>query len=197
MISFVVGIIEYVDEEVAVIDNNGIGLSVYMSKDELASLGQGEEVKVFTYLDVKENDMKLYGFLTRDKLDIFKKLIGVNGVGPKGAIAIISTLPGDSLYIAIATSDDKAIAKSPGIGAKTAQKIVIDLKDKIDLEEVITGEIDQSTISVSNSVMDDAIMALVALGYSNTEAARAVKNVKITEEMNDEDVLRLALSFLM
>ena len=197
MISFVSGIIEYIDEETVVIDNNGIGLSVFMPKDELSSLGQGEEIKVYTYLAIKENDMNLFGFLNRDKLDIFKKLIGVSGVGPKGALAIISTCQGDSLYVAIATGDDKALAKAPGIGAKTAQRIVIDLKDKIDLEQII-GEFDETTtVSVSNGVIDDAIMALVALGYSNTEATRAVSKVKVTEDMNDEDVLRNALSFLM
>ncbi len=197
MISFVSGIIEYVDEETVTIDNNGIGLSVFMPKDELASLGQGEEIKVFTFLDVKENDMNLFGFLNRDKLDIFKKLIGVSGVGPKGALAIISTLEGDSLYVAIATGDDKAISKAPGIGAKTAQKIVIDLKDKIDLEQIIGDFDDSNIVNVASTVVDDAILALVALGYSNTEAKKAVSKVKITEDMNDEDVLRNALSFLM
>lgn len=197
MISFVSGIIEYVDEETVTIDNNGIGLSVFMPKDELASLGQGEEIKVFTFLDVKENDMNLFGFLNRDKLDIFKKLIGVSGVGPKGALAIISTLEGDSLYVAIATGDDKAISKAPGIGAKTAQKIVIDLKDKIDLEQIIGDFDDSNIVNVASTVVDDAILALVALGYSNTEAKKAVSKVKITEDMDDEDVLRNALSFLM
>lgn len=197
MISFVSGIIEYVDEETVTIDNNGIGLSVFMPKDELASLGQGEEIKVFTFLDVKENDMNLFGFLNRDKLDIFKKLIGVSGVGPKGALAIISTLEGDSLYVAIATGDDKAISKAPGIGAKTAQKIVIDLKDKIDLEQIIGDFDDSNIVNVASTVVDDAILALVALGYSHTEAKKAVSKVKITEDMDDEDVLRNALSFLM
>jgi Holliday junction DNA helicase RuvA len=138
--------------------------------------------------------MQLFGFLSRESLKIYKMLLGVSGVGPKGGLAIISACPGDSLQMAIISGDSKAIAKAQGIGNKTAQKIILELKDKIDVEEMIsaTGTEDNGNKTTS-TVQSDAIEALVALGYSQSAAYQAVKQVAGSESMDVEEVLKLAL----
>ena len=153
-------------------------------------IGPGEELKIYTYLNVKEDAMQLYGFLSKEELNLFKKLIGVSGVGPKGGLSIITACPGDSLQMAIISGDAKAISKAQGIGAKTAQRIIIELKDKIDLEEVIFTNSGEAV--ADTGVKSDAIEALIALGYSRTSAFNAVNKVdKITDDV--EELLKLAL----
>ena len=189
MISYIRGIIDFVDSDKAIIDNHGIGY--------LEQLGQGEEIKIYTYLSVKEDAMQLFGFLSRDELDIFKKLIAVSGVGPKGAISIISTCSGDSLLMAIMSGDSKAISKAPGIGNKTAQKIIIELKDKIDLNEMIENEFKSSDIAIASGIKSDVVEALTSLGYPKTAAINAVKSVKNIEDMNVEAALKEALKYMI
>ena len=130
-------------------------------------------------------------FCPKIELEMFKKLISVSGVGPKGGLAILSALPENNLQMAIISGDAKAISKAQGIGAKTAQRIIIELKDKIDLEEML--EVSSETISSDNSIQSDAIDALIALGYSKTESFNAVKKISVDENMNVEDILKLAL----
>lgn len=141
--------------------------------------------------------MILYGFLSKDDLEIFKLLITVSGIGPKGGLAILSTLPADDLRFAILSGDSKAISKAPGIGAKTAQRVILDLKDKLSLEDAFEKKLENqasgAAVSMNSSVKNDAVMALNALGYSSTESLKAVSKVDITEDMDVEDVLKLAL----
>ena len=140
--------------------------------------------------------MMLYGFLTKDDLALFKQLITVSGIGPKGAIGILSALSADDLRFAILAGDSKAISKAPGIGAKTAQRVILELKDKMSLEDAFEKKLENEKIHVAtsnNQVKNDAVMALTALGYSSSESLKAVSKVEITEDMDVEAVLKLAL----
>ena len=161
--------------------------------------GLSEELKVYTYLSVREDAMWLYGFLTRDDLSFFKQLIQVNGIGPKGALGILSVMSVDDLRFAILSSDTKTIAKCPGIGPKTAQRIIIDLKDKIDLEETVAHKLSQPDAPDNDitGIRQEAIEALCALGYSATDAMRAVKRVEIGDADDVELVLKQALKFMI
>lgn len=194
MISYVSGIVEYVDTEKVIVDNNGIGLSVFMTNDDLSVMGEGEEVKIHTYFNVKEDTMQLYGFLKRENLEMFKLLLTVNKVGPKGALAILTTCPGDMLKMSIVSGDAKTIANAPGIGAKTAERVVLELKDKIEIEGVEAFEGDAP--NVDNESTNDVIEALIGLGYSKTEVVSTMKKLDITDEMNEEDILKIALANL-
>ena len=195
MISYVSGVVDSIDTDKIIIDNNGIGYSIFMPQDSLEVLGEGEKVKIYTYFNVREDTMQLFGFLTREELRIFKMLIGVSGVGPKGAISIISSCPGDSLQMAVISGDAKAISKAQGIGSKTAQRIIIELKDKLDTEDFIgIGSDSVANISsLSGGVQSDAVEALTSLGYSRTDAFNAVKKVKNSEKMDVEEILKNAL----
>lgn len=183
-----------------VLDVNGVGYEVLVPAQLLSMLeGVGQSLKLYTYMQVREDAVVLFGFLTRDDLMMFKLLIGVNGVGPKAGLNILSTLGADDLRFAILADDAKRIAKAPGIGGKTAQKIILELKDKLDLEEAFEKKLASSQISAEASVaagsdvMQDAVQALVALGYGSTEALKVVRSVKPTEDMDVEDILKEAL----
>ena len=135
----------------------------------------------------------MFGFLTRDDLEVFKLLITVNGIGPKGGIAVLSTITTDDLRVAVISEDAKAISKAPGIGAKTAQKVIIELKDKLNLEDVLEPKLDANFQVNDNNSMSEAVMALVALGYSQADAYRAVKSIDNIEELDVENVIKMAL----
>jgi Holliday junction DNA helicase RuvA len=164
----------------------------------------GDVIKVHTFLYIREDIMMLYGFLEKDEMEMFKQLISVSGIGPKGAIGILSALSADDLRFAILSGDSKAIAKAPGIGAKTASRVCLELKDKISLEEAFEqklehtakGGAENGAKASENSIKNDAVMALTALGYSSTESLKAVSKVEITEEMDVEDILRAALKHM-
>lgn len=204
MIAFVRGEIENISEDNVVIDTGGIGYNVKISAGTADRLpGLGREVKLYTYTCVREDAFWLYGFLTRDELEIFKKLITVNGIGPKGGLAILSVMTADDLRFAIMSGDARAIAKAPGIGAKTAGRVILELKDKISLEDtLIQKEMDSYTGASSegnNSAGNEAVEALVALGYSASDALRAVKQVysePSAEELDAETILKQALKHI-
>lgn len=187
------------DEDVIVVEAGAVGYNIHVPLSFLESLPPlGSEVKVYTYLRVQEDAMTLYGFAGRQDLRMFKQLLGVNGVGPKGGLAIMSALSPADLRLAIISGDAKAIARAPGIGLKTAQRLILDLKDKVNMEEVLpsladeTAEAEMKTAGIGKAGKD-AIDALVGLGYSPMEAARAVRRVEITETMTAEDVLKASL----
>ena len=190
MISYIKGVVDSVESDRVVIENNQIGYNILMPVTTLEKLGIGEEVKIYTYFNVREDAMQLFGFFSKEELELFKKIISVSGVGPKGGLAIVSALPGEQLQMAIISGDAKAISKAQGIGAKTAQRIIIELKDKIDLEDMIHTP---GNDDISNSVQSDAVDALVALGYSKVDVFSAVKKIEITENMDVEEVLKKAL----
>ena len=138
MISYVRGELTAVEKDKVIVDVGGVGYGVFMPEASMGMLPQmGEEIKLHTYLNVREDAMQLFGFLTRDDLEIFRLLIGVSGIGPKGGLSILSKLTADDLRFAVLSGDAKAISSAPGIGKKTAEKVIIELKDKLDLEEML------------------------------------------------------------
>ena len=202
MVAYVNGILESIEEGNAVIDVNGIGINVNISGSTMGRMpGIGEMVKVYTYTNVKEDAFTLFGFLSRDELSLFKLLITVNGIGPKGGLAILSVMSPDDLRFAIIAGDSASIAKAPGIGKKTAERITLELKDKIKVtEDSLLSQggdsLDGDLLGDNLSAKDETVAALVALGYNNSDAMRAVRKVLGTEEgaaANTEDLLKLAL----
>lgn len=199
MISFVRGELAEVYENSVVIDCNGMGYEVYVPLTVHGNLPRiGQMVKLYTYLQVKEDMVALFGFTTREDLSVFKLLITVNGIGPKGALGILSTISTDDLRFAILAEDARAIAKAPGIGAKTASKLILELKDKFKLEEAFEASFlrkkeADTTSNGLESVKEEAIQALVALGYSSTESLKAVRGVELTEGMSSEDLIKKSL----
>lgn len=201
MIQFIRGELVSVEEDRILVDVGGVGYGIFMSGQAMGRLPQiGREVKIYTYLNVKEDAMQLFGFLTRDDLYVFKLLIGVNGIGPKGGQAILSVLSPDDLRFAVMANDVKAISAAPGIGKKTAEKLILELKDKLSIEDALEHAVSSGpqTLSADNfhEVSSEAIQALVALGYGNTDALKAVKKVEITPEMSVNEVLKQALKFI-
>ena len=204
MYSYIKGILTDMDEESIVVETGGIGYHIYTTGQTFRYLPSvGEEVKVYTYLHVREDAMLLFGFLTKDELKIYKLLLGVSGIGPKGGLGILSAPGPDDLRFAVASNDVKAIQAAPGIGKKTAEKLILELKDKLKLEDALENAANavQNTADTSagmaNEMTGEAVQALVALGYGNTEALKAVRQVEITEEMSVEDVLRQSLKYML
>ena len=197
MIAFVKGRIDEITEENVVVDIGGIGYNVRISSKTAAILpGINEEVKLYTYTCVREDAFYLYGFLTRDDLEIFKKLITVNGIGPKGGLAILSVMSADDLRFAIIAGDAAAISKAPGIGKKTAERVILDLKDKISIEDTFVPKEMQKIQKEDGAVhqaRNEAIEALTALGYSASDALHAVNQVPVEKDMSVEAILKLAL----
>ena len=202
MISYIRGTLAEKNEDSAVVEAHGVGYQIFVPVPVLSELPPlGESVKIYTYFSVREDGMSLFGFLSRQDLAMFKQLIGINGIGPKSALGILSALRPDVLRMAVASGDAKTISRAPGVGPKTAQRIILDLKDKIRPEDVLAGGLEES-LAVWEEIWGvgqagkEAVEALTALGYSAAEAAGAVKKVKITEEMTAEDVLKGALRHL-
>ena len=198
MIAYVHGVIDDISEDNVVVDVGGIGYNVRISADTAARLpGEGESVRLYTYTLVREDAFQLYGFLTRNDLNIFKKCITVNGIGPKGALAILSVMDADSLRYAIMTGDAKAISRAPGIGARTAERLILDLKDKIEIDDVLIGK--EIAATAAGGQIDDspqkkeAVEALVSLGYGQAESIKAVNSIPDIDSMDSGAVLKAAL----
>lgn len=204
MISFIKGKLVHIYENVIIVENNGIGYEIFVPVSVIGNMPLvGSEVMIYTYMHVREDALQLFGFLDRDTLEIFKLLITVSGIGPKGAIGVLGTLSADDIRYAVMAEDAKTIAKAPGIGAKTASKVVIELKDKFkmrDVAENISSEIDgQQSIfddGGSKQAVSDAIEALVSLGYSATEATKAVRKADAGDDVTVEELLKLSLKYL-
>ena len=202
MIAYLKGTLEEIGNDYVVIDVNNIGYQVKVSLRVIEGLpGLGSQVKIHTYTYVREDVIALYGFLTKDDLQMFLLLLGVNGVGPKGALGILSVFSAQELRLAIISQDSKTIAKAPGIGAKTAQRMLIDLKDKVSVEETFekmgTEPIAVSGVKTENiGARSDAVEALTALGYSASESMKAVNAVESVENMSSDAILKAALKHL-
>ncbi len=205
MIGFIKGVIDRCTEDRVILENGGIGYEVFMPGAELEHVPHvGEEVKLYTYLHVREDAMQLYGFLTSDACDFFKLLISVSGVGPKGALAVLSTLDVDSLRFAILAGDAKAISRAPGIGKKMAEKIILELRDKCDADDFLSSDsapgapsLQAAGTGASNDAAKDAVEALVALGYGSSDAMRAVRSVTALDGSLDvEAILKQALKVI-
>ena len=201
MISYIRGELISIEEEKVILDVNGVGFGIFMPAQSMNLLPSiGEEVKLHTYMNVREDAMQLFGFLTKDDLKVFKLVIGVSGIGPKGGLSILSHLSPDELRFAVMSHDAKAISGAPGIGKKTAEKLIIELKDKLNMDDVlerISDTSDTTVIHGSNQIKTEAVQALVALGYGNAEALRAVKKVEAQEDATVEEILKQALKYIM
>lgn len=205
MYAYIKGTLEEMTEDSVVVETGGIGYNVKVSTTTADLLpGIGSEVKIYTYTLVREDAFSLYGFLTRDDLEVFKKLITVSGIGPKGGLAILSVMSADALRFAVMAGDAKAIAKAPGIGAKTAERVIIDLRDKISIEDTLKGlgapadtaGGNANAQTADNLMKREAIEALVALGYSASDATAAVKKVEMKEDTTVETILKQALNHM-
>lgn len=202
MIAYVNGILESIEEGLAIVDVGGIGMNVFISGSTMDRMpGIGEAVKLYTYTSVKEDSFTLYGFLSRDELSLFKMLISVNGIGPKGGLSILSVMTPDDLRFAIMAGDAGTISKAPGVGKKTAERITLELRDKIKATEddMLRGSsvvtLDDFTGDAS-SARDEAVAALVALGYNSSDAMKAVRKVLAENDSasgDTEQLLKLAL----
>ena len=199
MIAYIKGTVEEILEDRVILETGNMGYNIFMPMGAVEHLlHKGQEIKIHTYLNVKEEALQLFGFLTRDDLNTFKLLLGVNGIGPKAALGVLSGLSADELRFAVLADDVKTISRAPGIGKKTAQKLILELKDKFNIQEALemkaehvqmpgTGEADLTDIK------KEAVEALTALGYSGADALRAVKKVELTPDMSVETLLKLAL----
>lgn len=204
MISYLRGELAAVEEQKAIIDVGGVGYGVYMSQQAMTLLPPcGNEVKIHTYLNVREDAMQLFGFLTREDLEVFRLLIGVSGIGPKAGLNILSCLSPDELRFAVLSGDAKAISAAPGIGKKTAEKLILELKDKLKIEDVLEHAAhgddraaQNGTESADTNMQAEAVQALTALGYGSAESLRAVKKTS-QDCATVEDVLKEALKYLL
>ena len=198
MYAYIKGILAEITDDAIIVEHQGIGYEIAVPGqvfDYLPSVG--EEVKIYTYHYVREDAILLYGFLTKEDVRIFKMLIGVSGIGPKGALAILSVLSTDDLRFAILGDDAKAIAKAPGVGAKTAQRVIIELKDKLSLEDAfeqkLANQAQKAELNPAVGVKNEAILALTSLGYSQSEALKVLQGIEISPDDQVEDVLKMAL----
>ena len=200
MISYIKGELTEVSETSIVVEtSSGIGMNIIVPQTVIDKMPSCVSmVKIHTYLNVKEDSMTLYGFINREDVDIFRLLITVNGIGPKGALAILSTITADDLRFAVLSDDVKAISKAPGIGAKTAQRMIIELKDKLKLEEAFEIRLSHEEVDdlLAGDARNDTVQALVALGYGRSEAARAVNMVDGADSMDSEQLIKAALKKL-
>ena len=204
MIAYVNGTLEDIYEDRVVVDVGGIGYNVFISANTASQLPDtGGEVRLYTYTLVREDTFSLYGFLSRDELALFKRLITVSGIGPKGGLSILSVMSADDLRFAILSGDSKLIATAPGIGKKTAEKVILDLRDKVSYDEKLTFKsapgkgrgAKESDADIP--VKTEAVNALIALGYGSREAYAAVNDADIKDDMDVETVLKEALKNLI
>lgn len=202
MIAYIKGELAEVTAGSVVVDCGGVGYEIFMPASMLSDLpAVGSTVKIHTHFHVREDAMTLYGFLTKEDLRIFAMLIAVNGIGPKGALGVLSAITPDELRLAVLSDDVKTICRAPGIGAKTAQKMIIELRDKMKLEEIFDNSdsedegwlAGQTDAAGAEDITKEAVMALTALGYTASEAAKAVRGVALTPDMSVEELLKAAL----
>lgn len=202
MLSYIIGEVAEISADTVVVENNGIGFNIKTSAMTIGSLPPvGDMVRIYTYLHVREDAMQIFGFLSKDELEVFKLLLNVNGIGPKGALGILSAISTDDLRFAVLSDDVNLIKGCPGVGAKTAQKLIIELKDKLRLEDAFEMAVNnnnkKNTVQDNTViVMNEAVEALVSLGYSSKDAIAAVKKVENIQNKNSEQILKEALKGL-
>ena len=201
VISYIKGILTEKEEDRVTVEAGQVGFMIQVPLSVLEKLPPlGSEVRIYTYMQVREDDISLFGFLDRNDLRMFRDLLSVSGVGPKGALAILGALDPGALRSAIFLADDKAIARAPGIGIKTAKRIVLELKDKVKQEDILDIPAPDTAGEAADpeapSAAREAIQALVALGYSTAEASRAVGRVEVAPDMDSEAVLKASLRYL-
>ena len=196
MIAYIKGKLEIKAKDHIVIEANGIGYKIFMSESSIEELEKGKEAKVFTYMKVREDDVSLYGFINNEELVTFELLISVGGVGAKSAISILSNITPSKFALVVITNDVNSLKKLPGIGAKTAQRIILELKDKMKSE----GAIDKSEEEIKTAIKldnkaEDAIEALKVLGYVRKDIEKALINID-TKDLTVEDIIKQGLKYL-
>lgn len=200
MISYIIGTLEYKDDSGIVVECSGIGYSLTVSGQFMNKLpALHSRLKVYTYMYVREDEISLYGFSDQDELGIFKVLLGVNGVGPKAAMSLLSALTVNEIRLAVISEDQKSITRANGIGPKAASRIILELKDKLNMEDMIDSAYNES-VSGDNTQPDietdkkaSVMAALTTLGYSGVEAGRAISKVDGWQDMDEEQLLKAAL----
>lgn len=197
MISYVKGILSEKFTDSVVVECGGFGVEIYVPEVLVKSLPAiGESVCIYTFFKVSEDALSLYGFLNRQDLDIFKKLISVSGIGAKTALGIMSALDSFTLSQAIVSEDIKLISKAPGVGTKTAKRMILELKDKISTQDIIPREYGGESKIIHTVAYDEVLAALVVLGYKEFDAGRAISSVEDYEDMDAESLLKQALKKL-
>ncbi|MBR1803052.1 MAG: Holliday junction branch migration protein RuvA [Clostridia bacterium] len=201
MIAFIKGNLEAKSKGYIVIEVAGIGYKIYMPESAIAKLGEvGSNVKVYTFMRVREDDISLYGFITNEELRMFELLLSVSGIGAKGALTILSNVSPSQFALAVISNDVNVLKKLPGIGPKTAQRVILELKDKLKKEQDIMQGEEQENSALQVAIQDDekigeAVSALQVLGYSRKEIADSLANVDMAS-LSVEDIIRRGLSNL-
>ena len=196
MISYIKGKLEAKNLDNVIIEVGGIGYKIFMSANSMDRLGEiGTELKVYTYMRVREDDISLYGFCTNEELKMFEQLLGVSGVGAKSALSILANISPSSFALAIITGDLNTLKSLPGIGAKSAQRMILELKDKMKTQEAIETEFIPVQNTVKNDKAKDAIEALQVLGYSRRDIDLAISKID-TNELSVEDIIKQGLKYL-
>ena len=197
MFSYIKGTLELKTLNYIVIDVNGVGFKIFMSESAIQRLDKtGKNIKIYTHMQVREDDISLYGFITNEELRMFELLLSVSGVGAKSAINMLSSITPSKFALAVISNDVKTLTKIPGIGTKSAQRIILELKDKLKTEESITKD----DVEIKNSILEDnkleeAIQALKVLGYTRQEIENVIKKIDTTN-LSIEDIIRKALGYL-
>lgn len=197
MISYIKGRLEIKSKDYIVIDVGGIGYKIFMSETAINELEKGKEVKIFTYMKVREDDISLYGFLNNEELVTFELLISVGGVGAKSAITILSNITPSKFALAVITNDVNTLKKLPGIGAKTAARIILELKDKMKTEQSIEESKDEEIKEaiVLDNKANDALEALCVLGYTRKDVEKVLSNID-TNKLTVEEIIKQGLKYL-
>ena len=196
MISYIKGNLEAKNLDNVVIDVGGIGYKIFMSINSIEKIGEiGTIVKVHTYMRVREDDISLYGFCTNEELRMFEQLIGVSGVGAKSALTILSNISPSSFALAIISGDVNTLKSLPGIGAKSAQRMILELKDKMKTQDAIQTEIMPTKTIVTNDKVRDAVEALQVLGYARKDIDLAISNID-TKDLSVEEIIKQGLKYL-
>ena len=200
MISYIKGMVTDIEENAAIVECAGIGYRIFTTPQVLQEdLRIDRDIAMYTHLQVKEDDMQLYGFASRDDLRIFKLLISVNGIGPKAGLGVLSGLSADEIRFAVLSEDIATISKAPGVGKKTAQKLILELKDKLDLQDAFEQKLTNQKANSSNAANEaqrETVEALTALGYSAAKALKAVRQIDITEDDDVSVLLKEALKII-
>ena len=194
MYAFLRGILADTEEDAIIVDVSGVGYRVYVASPLIYETKKGSEVFVHTYTCVREDAFILYGFTVKEELTLFKKLITVSGVGPKVALSLLSAMDHTSIISAIITQDSKLLSSAPGVGSKTANRIILELKDKVDASDILSIPGDQNVSSKVIELRQEAYEALVGLGVSNIKATQALNEIEINEDSKIENIIKQLLA---
>ncbi len=197
MIGYIKGKIEVKTKDYVISDVNGVGYKIFMSDKSINSIEKGNEVKIYTFMKVREDDISLYGFLNNEELITFEQLISVGGIGAKSAITVLSNISPSKFALSVITNDVNTLKKLPGIGAKTAQRIILELKDKMKTNDAVDSKSVENlsdNIEINNNIQD-AIEALCVLGYMRKDVENVLSKIN-TDNLSVEEIIKQGLKFL-